>query len=214
MPATHAESPIGCFGGHSGCRVLAASSQPANRLRPALPYRAGVARRSQALPTRRPWTCITHAPDRHISLVHGPPGSTRACTVNVRVRGAKTHPRGCFMASRNPFVDGEPSSLSYRARRNAVRRMILVTDRLPRRNDAPPGLGQGLRCVSRAHRHDHRCQTKSAVQRWQEAKPLHETGVVSRVPRSARWLRPSRRTTTLTRVQHTPTTEETSRSGE
>lgn len=64
--------------------------------------------------------------------------------------------------------------------------MVLVTDRPPRRNDAPPGLGQGLRCVSRAHRHDHRCQTKGAVQRWQEAKPLHETGVVSRIPRSAR----------------------------
>lgn len=43
----------------------------------------------------------------------------------------------------------------------------------------------GLRCVSRAHRHDHRRQTKSAVQRWQEVT-LHETGVVSRVPRSAR----------------------------
>ena len=27
---------------------------------------------------------------------------------------------------------------------------------------------------------------QSAVQRWREAKPLHETGVVSRVPRSAR----------------------------
>ncbi len=44
---------------------------------------------------------------------------------------------------------------------------------------------KGLRCVSRAYRHDHRCQTKSAVQRWQEVR-LHETGVVSRVPRSAR----------------------------
>ena len=28
---------------------------------------------------------------------------------------------------------------------------------------------------------------QSSVQRWQEAQPLHETGVVSRVPRSAQW---------------------------
>lgn len=65
--------------------------------------------------------------------------------------------------------------------------MIPVTDSQQRLRwfDAPPGLRS--RAFDAPRRKARRSTPKqSAVQRWQAAKLLHKTGVVSRVPRSAR----------------------------
>ena len=58
---------------------------------------------------------------------------------------------------------------------------------VPASSDAPPGLGKGPAMCVRCLQAPPSPPKKGAVQRRQEAKPLHETGVVSRVPRSARW---------------------------
>jgi len=53
---------------------------------------------------------------------------------------------------------------------------------------------------------------QGAVQRWQEAKPMHETGVVSRVPCRSRLPRQTGRTATLTgQAAHTSITATTRR---
>jgi len=53
---------------------------------------------------------------------------------------------------------------------------------------------------------------QGAVQRWQEAKPMHETGVVSRVPCRSRLPRQTGRTATLTgQPAHTSITATTRR---
>jgi len=53
---------------------------------------------------------------------------------------------------------------------------------------------------------------QGAVQRWQEAKPMHETGVVSRVPCRSRLPRQTGRTATLTgQAAHTSSTVTTRR---
>jgi hypothetical protein len=69
-----------------------------------------------------------------------------------------------------------------------ARRLIPFTGSVPRRrDDAPAGPGQvalGGGDVPPGANTD--AKPKARVRRWQEAKPMHEAGVVSRVPRGSR----------------------------
>jgi hypothetical protein len=74
--------------------------------------------------------------------------------------------------------------VSYREGRNALRRLIPVTDRVPRTPRQATGQRPSM-CV-RCPQAPPSMPNQSAVQRWQVANPLHEAGVVSRVPRGSR----------------------------
>jgi len=76
-------------------------------------------------------------------------------------------------------------SVSHRDRRNAARRTILVTDRVD--ETLQWALGQWPSVESLCSQAQPPMPIKSAVQRWQEGKPLHETGrVCPAVPCSSR----------------------------
>ena len=64
--------------------------------------------------------------------------------------------------------------------------MIPVTDEYPRHCDAPVGPGSWAFDVLTVLTGTSIDAKYGAVQRWQEPKPMHETGVVSRVPRRSR----------------------------
>ena len=134
-------------------------------------------------------------------ISQNPPGSTCVrFTWNARAhRHADSFccPPTMFCAC-PPDSQNTGYSVSYREWRNAARRMIPVTDWYPRHCDAPVGLGSMAFDVFSVPTGTTIDAKYCAVQRWQALKPMHETGVVSRVPCRSRMPRQTGRTSTLT----------------